>query len=437
MSYGSPPAYGGYRALQQRPPGYEPAPPWALWEHPSARGAFGLGLAAVFGLFGAVLGIPAILLGRSAERSIRCEPHLWRGLGTARAAIVLGWIAVFETAVVVAAAITVITESVDAGIAMTLVAALGLTLLALSRVRALPRPLALVCLAFRHAPLAIGVTLAGVMVGSGYGVVSVEVQTRDAQRCALARAAYADAWQKDWFAGAQDALEDVKASCHVSEWDIEAARESIHGKRAEARKRREAENEARAALVAAAKDQAAVGQFPEASKEVAAHLRKAQSAAWQGKWEDADNELTTAHRTLRGFEGTSVEQTKGFVDLTRQIAAQRRPLQPQLDRIEAKRRKEEAATALRAALRGPMPVSSGSDGAMLAVRRTLQASMHDPESYEHVRTTTPVIEGDYWVVVSWFRGKNVFGAKVLDGKRFYIRQGEVLKVSDVGGDGFK
>jgi hypothetical protein len=59
--------------------------------------------------------------------------------------------------------------------------------------------------------------------------------------------------------------------------------------------------------------------------------------------------------------------------------------------------------------------------------------MHDADSYEHVRTTVPVVEGDYGTVVSSFRGKNVFGAKVINTKKFYIQQGQVVKVSDVGG----
>ncbi len=67
------------------------------------------------------------------------------------------------------------------------------------------------------------------------------------------------------------------------------------------------------------------------------------------------------------------------------------------------------------------------------MERYLKTVMNDPGSYEHIQSTVPVGEGDYWTVVSSFRGKNAFGALIINTKKFYIQQGQVVKVADVGG----
>ena len=94
--------------------------------------------------------------------------------------------------------------------------------------------------------------------------------------------------------------------------------------------------------------------------------------------------------------------------------------------------REGTAAALKAAIRGPKPVNSAWDGSVREVERYLKTVMHDPDSYDHIRSTEPVGEGDYWTVVSSFRGKNAFGALIINTKKFYIQQGEVVKVVDVG-----
>jgi len=111
MSYGQPSGYGYGYGPPQHPHGhfgYGPGPgmPMRPTPHPNATTALALGLMGVFCL-GAFLGVPAIIVGRGVVRSISNEPHrAWTGEGTAKTAIVLGWVSVFETALFVASAVT-------------------------------------------------------------------------------------------------------------------------------------------------------------------------------------------------------------------------------------------------------------------------------------------------------------------------------------------
>lgn len=53
------------------------------------------------------------------------------------------------------------------------------------------------------------------------------------------------------------------------------------------------------------------------------------------------------------------------------------------------------------------------DGSHRGLTRFLKGSMNDPKSYEHVKTTY-VDMGEYLIVETTFRGKNAFGALVLN-----------------------
>lgn len=436
MNYGQPPPSSGYGYGPQHYPhpgyGYPPAPgPVGPREHPQANTALGLGLAAVFCL-GAVLGVPAILVGRQVLRDIAVQPHALRGAPAAKVGLVLGWISVVETGWFVG---NLGTQNVVAGVAWMGVSLVVLTFLALSAVKGLPKPVALISGTLRRAPLAVGLSLAGLFLGGGFGVVRVvDAQNVAAQKCVLARGAYDDALKKDQFEPARSAINNLQFTCHATDREVASMRATVDTKQAEARQRAEAEAKAKAAAEAAEKERNAVASFPSESKDVAAKIKKAQQFAWQARWEDSDTVLTTAQQMLDGYKETSVADSKEYADLRNQIAAQRKTIQPQLDRIAEKRRQEAAAAAVRAAIRGPKPVNSVWDGSVSVVERAIKANMHDPSSYEHVGTTEPQIEGDYWVVITRFRGKNMFGAKVINTKKFYIQQGTVVKMSDVDGD---
>jgi len=59
------------------------------------------------------------------------------------------------------------------------------------------------------------------------------------------------------------------------------------------------------------------------------------------------------------------------------------------------------------------------DGSHVGVRDFIKENMNDPDSYDHVKTTY-IDFSDYLVVTTKFRGKNKFGATVLQEKTFKV-----------------
>lgn len=384
-----------------------------------------------FGVFclGALLGVPAIVTGRKALRAIEQEPHRWRGAGAARAGIVLGWISVVETAFFVTFTLS---KSLAAALAFALVAIAGLTVLALAYFTKLSGPFARVTAMFRKAPLAIGLSLGGVLLGGLLGIPAViGLEQESARRCATLKSEHAIALREERFDAACGTLGTMGTVCKTSEPELASLRQEIDQREAAANARKEAERKAEEARRAEEREKNAVATFPEKRNEVASILKKAQAKIGQGKVEDANDDLTQAQQILDELRGTSVEQTKEFAALVTQIADKRNSIQPQLDRIAKKRAEQAAAAALVEAIRGPKPVNSAWDGSVPEVERYLRMVMHDWKSYEHVRSSVPRAEGDSWVVVSTFRGANAFGAKIITTKKFYIQQRQVVRVVDL------
>jgi len=192
-------------------------------------------------------------------------------------------------------------------------------------------------------------------------------------------------------------------------------------------------------LAAATKEADAVRTFPQKSVEIAASYKRALNDTYAGKWTDADNDLSDAEGNLNGFIGTSVVPTKPFQDLRAQLQALRQKLQPQLDRIaererkqreaeEAKAEKERQASSAVDGVRGPIPERSEYTGELVCVNLYLAHVLNDPDSYQHIGTTAPVASGPYWVVVSRFRAKNGFGALTLHQATFKIQHEEVVSM---------
>ena len=442
--YGGPQSQQGYGPPPQHyPQAYYGAPqPTPPRDHPSAQTALVLGLLGTF-CVGALTGIPAIIVGRRVAAAITQEPHRWRGMGTAQAGVVLGWISVFETAAAISTMTTHTRVSAVFGIAFGVI---GLSVLALSALKNLPKPIAVVSGALRRAPLAVGLTLAGVLAGSGFSLPrTLAAEQLVVQRCTTAHADHAAAVKAEGYAAARAAIDEIQGACKATDTELTTMRREVDAREVDTVKRKQEEARALQAKLAAEKEANAVAAFPEKSKQITATLTASQAKAWQGKVEASAEDLDAAQRELDQFKGTSVEQVKGFTDLAGQVAAKRKAIQPQLARnaearrkaeavVEDKRRKEEVAAALKAAIRGPMPTNSAWDGSVPAVERYLKMVLNDPGSYDHVRTSAVSGEGDYWVVVSSFRGKNAFGGLVLNVKKFYIQQGQVVKTADVGGD---
>jgi hypothetical protein len=184
------------------------------------------------------------------------------------------------------------------------------------------------------------------------------------------------------------------------------------------------QKEAVTSAIATARELHAQQSFKAKLPEVDAKVKSAKTFAGQKEWEAAETELNAAAALLKPFEGTAAEKSKEWAALAGQLAQQRKRIQPGLDRIKA----QIAAEKLVEAVRGPKPVNSPWDGSVAEVERYLQRVMNDPDSYEHVSSTIPVVRGEYWLVRSTFRGKNAFGGKVVNTKTFYIQQNQVVRV---------
>lgn len=82
-----------------------------------------------------------------------------------------------------------------------------------------------------------------------------------------------------------------------------------------------------------AKEKSAVETFPAKKTEIGASLKKASSAADQAKWSQADAELSTADAALATFRGTSIAESKEFLDLDAKAEGLRKKIAPQLEKI--------------------------------------------------------------------------------------------------------
>lgn len=77
---------------------------------------------------------------------------------------------------------------------------------------------------------------------------------------------------------------------------------------------------------------------------------------------------------------------------------------------------------------GNAPKQSAFDGSVLAVEKYIKANSKDPNSIEYVEWTKVTPSDEFWAVRCKFRGKNSFGAMVLQNQWFYIQNEAVVKV---------
>jgi hypothetical protein len=70
---------------------------------------------------------------------------------------------------------------------------------------------------------------------------------------------------------------------------------------------------------------------------------------------------------------------------------------------------------------GDKPVCSAWDGGCLAIESALKRTAHDPSSIDVENCTDPVLyERQCWVTTCDVRGRNAFGAMILQRKQFSI-----------------
>ena len=278
--------------------------------------------------------------------------------------------------------------------------------------------------------LALSIGPAFVIVGSVVGIAQGRAeQAENEADCHTSQGQVAVYVAKKDFAAAHNAVSTAKMKCDPSdnakltEMDRNVSQQEQAAAKAAAD---QASADAKAA--AAERERKAVASFPARSSAVNAKLASATTQANQGKWVDSDETLDEASSILGEFKDTSVEKTQACSALSKRIEDQRARIKPQLDRIHAKEAADQQKAAAVAAVRGEKPVNSAWDGSVRPCESAIKESLNDADSYQHVSTTQPMIEGPYWTVVTNFRAKNAFGALILAQHKCYIQQGQAVKI---------
>ena len=121
--------------------------------------------------------------------------------------------------------------------------------------------------------------------------------------------------------------------------------QDLETKRNAKQEQRVASERAAVAQKAVDREAAAVANFPAQAVTVRAKLKAASTSAGRGAWAEADSTLYDAKGILDALYGTSVAQSTEWGELNKQIADQRKRIQPQLDRLEAVKATKKAAEA--------------------------------------------------------------------------------------------
>ncbi|WP_437638748.1 hypothetical protein [Sorangium sp. So ce854] len=161
---------------------------------------------------------------------------------------------------------------------------------------------------------------------------------------------------------------------------------------------------------------------------IPADTEKGKMAAAAQKWIDADASYDSALSSIGYLESLS-EPWRSKIPASFDLAGQRRRVEAlkrgiagavarertRIERAEAKRKAEEEKAAAYRALCGEAPVLSPWDGEVVGLESVIQRTAHDPDSIDVENCTQPILsEKNCWVFSCQVRGKNAFGAKVLN-----------------------
>jgi hypothetical protein len=218
------------------------------------------------------------------------------------------------------------------------------------------------------------------------------------------------------------------------------AAEAAEAKAAEERRRKEV---AEAAAREAERKRKLAASFSERAKDIEKAITTAAQQRAKKDYEGADASLKSVESQLDDVRGTDAETSADWKRLKPQADAQRKLLQPILDKIaraeqaqaDKEKREEDARQAAAAALKetcGEVPLVSAWDGSIPIVERHLRSSAHDPDSIEVSECTTPVLnDAVCWVSTCKVRGNNAFGGKILQIMRFAMTNDTVLAAEEV------
>jgi hypothetical protein len=281
-----------------------------------------------------ITGVPAILLGYQALKKIAAEPGRFTGLGRARAGIVLGYIgcAIFGFW----SGRSVGHSSTLAGVAATVCAVAVLGGLVALAAKDTVKVLLAISVASPVALFLVG-SVAGVVGARADAATKIDLCNRGETDASTQLAAKNFAAAHTALKSAQDNCADTEAA-KLTELDRNLTQQEQVARKADADRATAAQ-----AAAAAAKEQDAVQTFPKKSTEITAAYRRALNDTYAGKWTDADNDLSSAETELSSVDGTSVAQSKPYLDLSAQLAALRKRIDAQLEQIAKQKAAKEAA----------------------------------------------------------------------------------------------
>ena len=134
------------------------------------------------------------------------------------------------------------------------------------------------------------------------------------------------------------------------------------------------------------------------------------------------NEIEGGGDALKPFYPKAFNPTTRRADVTKlktNIAAPLAQERKRHEREEKKRQEKEARQAAYAALCGEKPVVSAWDGEVIGLESAIKENAHDPDSIDVEDCTDPQLSSDEcWVFACKVRGKNAFGAMILQHKAF-------------------
>lgn len=159
-------------------------------------------------------------------------------------------------------------------------------------------------------------------------------------------------------------------------------------------------------------------KWPEQLKTARELVASADESIAEGKLIPADDVLSAVQDGLRPFAPT-MSGDKSFADMSSIVDAKRKALAAQVQPMRAQASADASA-------RGDMP--SISDGAVEAVEHYLLRHANDPDSLRMAGCTLPDPSGAFWKTTCSYRGKNGYGAVVLNQGTFYVQHDTVVRM---------
>jgi hypothetical protein len=158
------------------------------------------------------------------------------------------------------------------------------------------------------------------------------------------------------------------------------------------------------------------------------NITKGKEHAKNREWLEADKAYDAALDLVRVME-KAPDQAKSYLpkdfdaakkktEAEKQKRAIAGPVATEKKRLEQEEKKRKEAETY-AALCGEAPGIGAWDGEVIGLESALKKTAHDPDSIDVENCTTPVLTGKVcWVFICDVRGKNMFGAMILQRRKF-------------------